>query len=111
MHLACQHVRFGATDRSNASVDIFSGATNTFLGRASGFVGQQSTTSISGPDGVVVVNNGGTVTLYAGDGNSTLRSFNVSSFAGQTVTLSFSGTEDTSLQTSFVVDDTALNVS
>jgi hypothetical protein len=38
-------------------------------------------------------------------------SFNVSSFAGQTVTLMFKGVEDNSLQTSFVVDDTALNVS
>jgi zinc metalloprotease ZmpA len=40
-----------------------------------------------------------------------LRTFDVSSFAGQTVTLKFTGTEDISLQTSFVVDDTALNVS
>jgi subtilisin family serine protease len=38
-----------------------------------------------------------------------LRSFNVGSFAGQTVTLTFTGTEDWSLQTSFVIDDTALN--
>jgi hypothetical protein len=38
-------------------------------------------------------------------------SFNVSGFAGQTVTLKFTGVEDSSLQTSFVVDDTALNVS
>jgi hypothetical protein len=39
------------------------------------------------------------------------KSFNVSSLAGQTVTISFSGVEDSSLQTSFVIDDTALNVS
>jgi hypothetical protein len=39
----------------------------------------------------------------------TLRSFPVGSFAGQTVTVTFTGTEDSSLQTSFVVDDTALN--
>ena len=39
------------------------------------------------------------------------KSFNVSSFAGQTVTISFTGTEDSSLQTSFVIDDTALTVS
>jgi hypothetical protein len=39
------------------------------------------------------------------------KSFNLSSFAGQTVTLTFTGTEDSSLQTSFVVDDTALTVS
>ncbi len=41
----------------------------------------------------------------------TNRTFDVSSFAGQTVTLSFSGTEDSSLQTSFVVDDVAVNAS
>ena len=37
------------------------------------------------------------------------KSFNVAAFAGQTVTINFTGTEDVSLQTSFVVDDTALN--
>ncbi len=39
-----------------------------------------------------------------------LKSINVSSFAGQTVTISFTGTEDSSLQTSFVIDDTALTL-
>jgi hypothetical protein len=39
------------------------------------------------------------------------KSFNLASFAGQTVTIKFTGTEDVSLQTSFVIDDTALNVS
>ena len=39
------------------------------------------------------------------------RSFNLSGFAGRTVTLKFTGTEDTSLQTSFVLDDTAVTVS
>ena len=39
------------------------------------------------------------------------RSVDVSSFAGQTVTVRFTGAEDSSLQTSFVVDDTAVNVS
>ena len=37
--------------------------------------------------------------------------YNVSSFAGQTVTLSFTGTEDSSLYTSFVLDDVAVNAS
>jgi hypothetical protein len=41
----------------------------------------------------------------------TQRTFDVSSFAGQTVTLKFTGTEDSSLQTSFVVDDTAVTLS
>ena len=40
-----------------------------------------------------------------------LKSFNVSSFAGQTVSISFTGTEDSSLQTSFVIDDTGLSLS
>ncbi|MEU4478238.1 M4 family metallopeptidase [Micromonospora sp. NPDC023966] len=39
------------------------------------------------------------------------KSFSLASYAGQTVTLKFTGTEDSSLQTSFVIDDTAVNVS
>ncbi|WP_328347309.1 M28 family peptidase [Micromonospora sp. NBC_00421] len=41
----------------------------------------------------------------------TLRSFDVGAYAGQTVTLKFTGTEDASLQTSFVVDDVTLQAS
>jgi Putative Ig domain len=41
----------------------------------------------------------------------TQHSYSVSSYAGQAVTLKFTGTEDSSLQTSFVLDDTAVNVS
>ena len=56
-------------DRSNASVDIFSGSSEMFLGRATGFTGQQATTSVSGADGVLTVTStsGGvtTTTLYA----------------------------------------------
>jgi hypothetical protein len=72
-------------DRSNAGVDIFSGSSLTFLGRATTspppfsagpFTGQQATTSVSGPDGVLTVTSGGVTTLYAGDGNSTLRVYN-----------------------------------
>jgi len=40
----------------------------------------------------------------------TQKSFDVSSYRGQTIRVYFLGVEDTSLQTSFVVDDTALNV-
>jgi bacillopeptidase F (M6 metalloprotease family) len=39
------------------------------------------------------------------------KTIDLSAFAGQTVTLKFTGTEDASLQTSFVIDDTALNIS
>lgn len=39
-----------------------------------------------------------------------LRSYDLAAFAGQTVTLTFTGVEDSSLKTSFVIDDTALTV-
>ncbi|MFE9204065.1 S8 family serine peptidase [Micromonospora sp. NPDC007230] len=39
------------------------------------------------------------------------KSFSLAAYAGQTVTLKFTGSEDISLQTSFVIDDTAVNVS
>jgi serine protease len=38
-------------------------------------------------------------------------SANLAAYVGKTITLKFTGKEDASLQTSFVVDDTALNVS
>jgi len=41
----------------------------------------------------------------------TQKSFSLASYAGQTVTLRFTGVEDSSLETSFVIDDTALDVS
>ena len=37
------------------------------------------------------------------------KSFDVTSYKGQTIRIRFYGTEDSSLQTSFVIDDTALN--
>ncbi|BEL03870.1 hypothetical protein Q0Z83_020610 [Actinoplanes sichuanensis] len=40
----------------------------------------------------------------------TLRSYNLAAYAGQTVTLTFTGTEDSSLKTTFAIDDTALTV-
>nr|WP_285562089.1 M4 family metallopeptidase [Streptomyces hygroscopicus] len=48
--------------------------------------------------------------LNAGTGY-VLKTFDLSSLAGQTVTLKFNGVEDSSLQTSFVVDDTSLTTS
>jgi hypothetical protein len=38
------------------------------------------------------------------------RSVSLSAYAGQTVTLKWTGTEDYSLQTSFFVDDTAVTL-
>jgi hypothetical protein len=77
-------------DRSNASVDIFSGASHSFVGRATGFTGQQATTSASGPDGVLTVTSGGKTTLYAGDGNSTLKVFDATNPAAPSLLQSIS---------------------
>jgi hypothetical protein len=77
-------------DRSNASVDIFSGASLTFLGRATGFTGQQATTSLSGADGVLTVTSAGVTTLYAGDGNSTLKVFDATNPAAPSLVQSIS---------------------
>jgi hypothetical protein len=38
------------------------------------------------------------------------KSFDLSAYKGQTIRVYFLGTEDSSLQTSFVIDDTAVNV-
>ena len=77
-------------DRSNASVDIISGSALRVIGQATGFTGQKATTSVSGADGVVAVTAGGITTLYAGDGNSTLKVFNVTNPAAPTLLQSIS---------------------
>src|SRR5712692_11687900 len=76
-------------DRSNASIDIFSAQSNSFVGRVGGsgnlFVGIQPqpvnpatvNNDISGPDGVVVANFGGAKQLWAGDGPSLLKGFDL----------------------------------
>ncbi len=68
-------------DRSNASVDIFSAVTNTFVGRIGGsghlFSGQQASNDTSGPDGVQVINLPGQHQVYAGNGPSTLLGFTI----------------------------------
>jgi Zn-dependent metalloprotease len=65
---------------------------------------------------VQVVDGATTTTLatYSNVGTNatyTQYSHNLTAYKGRTVTLRFTMTEDSSLQTSFVVDDTALNVS
>ncbi|MFF8730985.1 hydrolase [Streptomyces sp. NPDC015171] len=64
-----------------------------------------------------VLNSGGTVlstlatysNLNAASGY-TQRTFDLAGYAGQTVTIKFTGTEGSTLQTSFVIDDAALDV-
>lgn len=66
-------------DRSNAAVDVFSAATNSYVTRVGGFVGLPASgvTSLSGPDGVLTVNLPGQHQLWAGDGNSTLKGYSI----------------------------------
>jgi hypothetical protein len=66
-------------DRSNAGIDIIDTQHNTFKRRLGGFVGVvlnaagAVNNNLSGPDGVVTHNRW----LYAGDGNSTLKVFDL----------------------------------
>ncbi len=65
-------------------------------------------------DKLVVSANGTTLKTYSNVDAATgyqQRTIDLSAYAGKSVTLKFTGTEDSSLQTSFVIDDTALNVS
>ncbi|QMU77801.1 hypothetical protein GXW83_21025 [Streptacidiphilus sp. PB12-B1b] len=71
-------------------------------------------TTTKASDKLTVTANSTTLATYsnlnAADGY-VQESYNLASFAGQTVTLKFSGVEGSGAQTSFVIDDTALNVS
>ncbi|WP_435842891.1 putative Ig domain-containing protein [Streptomyces lavendulae] len=72
------------------------------------------TTTATAYDKLTVQANSTTLASYSNLNKNTgyvQKTFDLSSFAGQTVTLKFTGTEDSSLQTSFVIDDTAVNVS
>jgi PEP-CTERM motif-containing protein len=82
-------------DRSNATVDVISAATNTWVTRIGSFVGQNPpppaapVTAQSGPDGLVVANTAAAGhTLYAGDGNSTLKAFNLNAGNAQIANVS-----------------------
>jgi len=101
------------TDTASQSVTIPAGCTTYTLAFYLRINSSETTTTVVYDRFTVQL---GTTTLatYSNLNENTayaLRSFNVSSFAGQTVTLKFTGTEDASLQTSFVVDDVSLQVS
>ncbi len=66
-------------DRSNNAVDVFSPTTNTQVGQIGIglFTGATPSSDNAGPNGVVVANIGGTPTLYAGNGLSNVKVFNL----------------------------------
>jgi hypothetical protein len=101
------------TDTLSQSVTIPSGCSNYTLSFWL-HIDTAETTTTTQYDKLTVTLGSTTLATYSNLNKAsgyTQRSFNVSGFAGQTVTLKFTGTEDSSLQTSFVIDDTALNVS
>jgi len=101
------------TDTLSQSVTIPSGCTNYTLSFWL-HIDTAETTTTTAYDKLTVTLGSTTLATYSNLNSAAgyqQRSFNVSGFAGQTVTLKFTGTEDSSLQTSFVIDDTALNVS
>ncbi|WP_333741748.1 M4 family metallopeptidase, partial [Streptomyces sp. IBSBF 2806] len=98
------------TDTLSQSVTIPSGCTNTtftfYL-----HVDTAETTAGTQYDKLTVTAGSTTLATYSNLNAASgyvQKSFSLGSFAGSTVTLKFSGVEDSSLQTSFVVDDTAV---
>ncbi|MEV8038384.1 M4 family metallopeptidase [Streptomyces sp. NPDC086182] len=100
------------TDTLSQSVAVPSGckATLTFYVH----IDTAETTTSSAYDKLTVTAGSTTLATYSNLNAATgyvQKTFDLSSFAGSTVALKFSGVEDSSLQTSFVVDDTALTTS
>jgi serine protease len=100
------------TDTLSQSVTIPSGCSATLSFYL--HIDTSETTTTTAYDKLTVTLGSTTLATYSNLNHNSgyvLKSFNVSNFAGQTVTLKFTGSEDVSLQTSFVLDDTAVNVS
>src|SRR5215211_8860906 len=58
-------------EKDNKAVDVFDTKTNKYVSRIAGFVGQTNNGDASGPNGVVVVNDG--AELWVSDGDSTIK--------------------------------------
>jgi hypothetical protein len=101
------------TDTLSQTVAIPAGCTTYTLSFWLHIDSSESTTSVQ-YDKLTVKLGSTTIATYSNLNKAAgylQKSFNVSGFAGQTVTLTFTGSEDYSLQTSFVIDDTALTAS
>ncbi|MFI5893640.1 M4 family metallopeptidase [Actinoplanes sp. NPDC051513] len=101
------------TDTLTQSVTIPSTASTATLSFYLKITSAETTTSTA-YDKLTVKAGSTTLATYSNLNKSSayaLKSFDVSSLKGQTVTISFSGVEDSSLQTSFQIDNTALTTS
>jgi hypothetical protein len=100
------------TDTLSQSVAIPSGCKASFTFWL--HIDSSETTTSTAYDKLTVTAGSTTLATYSNLNKATgyvQKTFDLSSYAGSTVALKFSGVEDSSLQTSFVVDDTALTTS
>ncbi|MFH8224433.1 M1 family aminopeptidase [Streptomyces sp. NPDC018057] len=101
------------TDTLSQSVTVPSGCSTATLSYWL-HVDTAETTTSTAYDRLTVQLGGSTLATYSNLDKNTgyvQKTVDVSSYAGQTVSLSFTGTEDSSLRTSFVLDDIALDTS
>ena len=99
------------TDTLSQSVTIPAACTNTTFSFWLHIDTAERTTTTQF-DKLTITANGTTIATFSNLNHNTgyaQHTYSLGSFAGQTVTLKFTGKEDASLQTSFVVDDTAVN--
>jgi Putative Ig domain len=99
------------TDTLSQSVTIPAACTNTTFSFWL-HIDTSETTTTTAFDKLTITANGTTLATFSNLNHISgylQHTYSLGSFAGQTVTLKFTGTEDVSLQTSFVVDDTAVN--
>ncbi|UWE13882.1 putative Ig domain-containing protein [Actinacidiphila bryophytorum] len=78
------------------------------------YVSTSETTTSTAYDKLTVAAGSSTIASYSNLNSGSgyvQRSVSLTPYIGQTVTLKFTGTEDSSLATSFLIDDTAVNVS
>jgi len=99
------------TDTLSQAVTIPAGCTGTTFSFWL-HIDTAETTTTTPYDKLTVTANGTTLATFSNLNHNTgyaQHTYSLGSFAGSTVTLKFTGTEDSSLQTSFVLDDTAVN--
>ena len=99
------------TDTLSQTVTIPAGCTKTTFSFWLHIDTAETTTTVA-YDKLTITANGTTVATFSNLNHASgyqQHTYSVGSFAGSSVTLKFTGTEDFSLQTSFVVDDTAVN--
>ncbi|KUJ67793.1 peptidase M28 [Streptomyces albus subsp. albus] len=103
---------YAATDTINQSVTVPAGCTKATLSYWL-HIDTDETENTAYDTFQVKVNGTAVTTLDNTDAASgyTQRTVDLSKYAGQQITLTFTGTEDASLQTSFVVDDASIQAS